>query len=191
MGISPGLLSTILALQAILTFLITEKSFSKIIFIGLILSFVGIICLVYNNMFVNKLFIWALLAAIVCLACIIIGAILQRKISEKPWQVLPLQYAISLIFIVLIIPFQSFYFEMNYNFWIPVLYLGIIISVEVQLIFYKLLQSGNLVNTTSLFYLVPLVTLILDFMIFKTQLSAFNYVGIVAILSGVYLVYRK
>lgn len=190
-GISPGLLSTILALQPILTFFITEKSFSKVKLLGLILSFVGIIFLVYNNLFVNKLSLWATVSSIICLACITTGVILQRKISEKPWQVLPLQYVISLIFIALIIPFQSFDFEMNLDFWIPVLYQGIIISVVAQLIFYKLLQSGNLVNTTSLFYLVPLVTLILDFIIFRTQLSAFDYVGIVAILSGVYLVYRN
>lgn len=190
-GISPGLLSTILALQPILTFFLTEKSFSKVKLTGLLLSFFGIICLVYNNMFVNKLSLWATLASVMCLACITTGVILQRKISEKPWHVLPLQYAISLIFILLIIPFQSFSFEMNLDFWIPVLYQGIIVSVIAQLIFYKLLQSGNLVNTTSLFYLVPLVTLILDFIIFNTQLSTFDYIGIAAILSGVYLVYRK
>ncbi|USA45531.1 DMT family transporter [Acinetobacter sp. C26M] len=190
-GISPGLLSTILALQPILTFFLTEKSFSKVKLTGLLLSFFGIICLVYNNMFVNKLSLWATLASVICLACITTGVILQRKISEKPWHVLPLQYAISLIFILLIIPFQSFSFEMNLDFWIPVLYQGIIVSVIAQLIFYKLLQSGNLVNTTSLFYLVPLVTLILDFIIFNTQLSTFDYIGIAAILSGVYLVYRK
>ncbi|EPG39608.1 DMT family transporter [Acinetobacter colistiniresistens] len=190
-GISPGLLSTILALQPILTFFITEKSFSKVKLTGLLLSFFGIICLVYNNMFINKLSLWATLASIMCLACITTGVILQRKISEKPWHVLPLQYAISLIFIIFIIPFQSFNFEMNWGFWIPVLYQGIIVSVIAQLIFYKLLQSGNLVNTTSLFYLVPLVTLVLDFIIFSTQLSRFDYIGITAILSGVYLVYRK
>lgn len=190
-GISPGLLSTIQALQPILTFFIIEKNFPKIKFSGLLLSFFGIICLVYNSMFVNKLSFWAIVASLLCLACITTGVLLQRKISEKPWQVLPLQYAISLLFFALIIPFQSFNFEMNLDFWIPVLYQGIIVSVIAQLIFYKLLQSGNLVNTTSLFYLVPLITLILDFIIFRTQLTAFDYVGIVAILTGVYLVYRK
>nr|WP_227591433.1 DMT family transporter [Acinetobacter sp. Marseille-Q1620] len=190
-GISPGLLATILALQPILTFFITEKSYSAVKFTGLILSFIGIIFLVYNNIFVNKLSLLATISSILCLTCITIGVILQRKIAEKPWQVLPLQYSLSLIFILLIIPFQSFDFEMNYAFWIPVLWQGVIISVFAQLIFYKLLQSGNLVNTTSLFYLVPLVTLILDYIIFRTQLHLFDYAGIVAILTGVYLVYRK
>jgi len=116
---------------------------------------------------------------------------LQKNISDKPWQVMPLQYAISIIVFALIIPFQPFYFEMNWQFWIPIIWLGIVISVVAQLIFYKLLSSGNLVNVTSLFYLVPLVTLILDFFIFKTQLKLLDFVGIVSILFGVYLVYQK
>lgn len=190
-GISPGLLATILALQPILTFFITEKSYSKIKLFGLILSFIGIIFLVYNNLFVNKLSILATIFSILCLLCITVGVIFQRKIVEKPWQVLPLQYALALIFMALLIPFQDFHFEMNYAFWIPVLWQGIIVSVIAQLIFYKLLQSGNLVNTTSLFYLVPLVTLVLDFLIFRTELHIFDYIGIIAILSGVYLVYKK
>lgn len=191
LGISPGLLSTILALQPIITFFVTEKHYSALKFLGLVLSFGGIILLVYNNIFVNHLSLWATVASLICLFCITTGAMLQRKISEKPWQILPLQYVISLLILLIIIPFQPFHFEMNIGFWIPTLYQGIVVSVIAQLIFYKLLQSGNLVNTTSLFYLIPIVTLILDWMIFKTQLSAFDYVGIVAILSGVYLVYRK
>jgi len=170
---------------------VTERQFSKLKLTGLILSFVGIICLVYNSIFVNKLSLWATIFALLCLTCITIGSMLQKNISDKPWQVMPLQYAISIIVFALIIPFQPFYFEMNWQFWIPIIWLGIVISVVAQLIFYKLLSSGNLVNVTSLFYLVPLVTLILDFFIFKTQLKLLDFVGIVSILFGVYLVYQK
>ena len=191
LGIAPGLLATILALQPIITFFVTEKTYSPLKLTGLVLSFVGIILLVYHNIFVNQLSLWATFASLFCLFCITTGAILQRKIAEKPWQILPLQYVLSLIIFLFIIPFQPFHFEMNIGFWIPTLYQGIVISVVAQLIFYRLLQSGNLVNTTSLFYLVPLVTLILDFLVFRTELSPLDYAGIMAILSGVYLVYRK
>ncbi|OTG85914.1 EamA family transporter [Acinetobacter sp. ANC 4558] len=190
-GISPGLLATILALQPILSFFITEKSFSKLKLIGLVLSFIGIICLVYNSIFVNKLSLWATICALLCLGSITLGAILQKNIKDKPWQVLPLQYAVALVIFAVIIPFQTFNFDVSWNFWLPVFWLGIIVSVLAQLIFYKLLQSGNLVNVTSLFYLVPLVTLILDFIIFRVELGSLDLLGISAILLGVYLVYKK
>lgn len=190
-GISPGLLATILALQPILTFFITEKHFSKVKLFGLLLSFSGIICLVYTSLFVKQLSFLAITFALICLLAITTGAILQRKITENPVQIMPLQYLVSLIGFLLIIPLQGFQFEMNMGFWTPTIWLGLIISVVAQLLFYRLLQSGNVVNVTSLFYLVPIITLILDYIIFTATLSSLDYVGIAAILFGVYLVYRQ
>ncbi|TCM60476.1 EamA-like transporter family protein [Acinetobacter calcoaceticus] len=190
-GISPGLLATVLALQPILTYFITERSFSKLKLLGLLLSFAGIICLVYTSLFVNQLSILAISFALICLCAITIGAMLQRKIVEDPLKILPLQYLTSLVVFVAVIPLQGFHFEMSFDFWTPTIWLALVISVAAQLIFYRLLRSGNLVNVTSLFYLVPIVTLILDFMIFQATLSRFDVIGISAILLGVYLVYRQ
>lgn len=190
-GISPGLLATILALQPILTFFITEKHFSKIKLLGLILSFFGIICLVYASIFVKQLSLLSILFAFICLIAITSGAIMQRHIKENPIQIMPLQYLVALVSFILVIPLQGFHFEMNWEFWVPTIWLGLIISVAAQLLFYRLLQSGNVVNVTSLFYLVPIVTLILDYLIFSASLSPLDYIGIAAILAGVYLVYRQ
>lgn len=190
-GIAPGLLSTILALQPILTFFITEKHYSKLKLLGLVMSFLGIICLVYTSLFVTQLSIVAVIIALGCLAAITTGAILQRKIKDNPLQVMPLQYLVALLLFMTMLPFQSFHFEMDWNFWTPTLWLGLVISVIAQLILYRLLQSGNVVNVTSLFYLVPIVTLVLDYFIYQATLSALDVAGIVGILLGVYLVYRK
>jgi len=170
---------------------VTEKSFSKVKFLGLSLSFLGIICLVYTSLFVNHLSFLAIAFALACLLATTAGAILQRKIKEDPIQIMPLQYLISLLLFVVVIPVQGFHFEMNFDFWAPTLWMALVISVIAQLIFFRLIQSGNLVNVTSLLYLVPIVTLILDFFIFQATLSGLDLLGITAILIGVYLVYRK
>lgn len=190
-GISPGLLATILALQPILTFFITEKNFSKLKLLGLFLSFFGIISLVYTSLFIKQLSLISIIFALICLIAITTGSIMQRKIKENPIQIMPLQYLIALMSFVVVIPLQGFHFEMNWEFWLPTIWLGIIISVVAQLLFYRLLQSGNVVNVTSLFYLVPIVTLILDYLIFSASLNPLDYLGIAAILLGVYLVYRR
>lgn len=190
-GISPGLLATILALQPILTFFITEKNFSKIKLLGLIFSFLGIICLVYTSLFIKQLSLISIIFALICLIAITTGAIMQRKIKENPIRIMPLQYVVALICFIVVIPLQGFHFEMDWEFWVPTIWLGLIVSVAAQLLFYRLLQSGNVVNVTSLFYLVPIVTLILDYLIFSATLSPLDYLGISAILVGVYLVYRQ
>jgi drug/metabolite transporter (DMT)-like permease len=54
-----------------------------------------------------------------------------------------------------------------------------------------MIQSGNLVNVTSLLYLVPVVTLILDYLILGNKVSTLALVGIVMILVGLVLVFRQ
>lgn len=70
------------------------------------------------------------------------------------------------------------------------LYLGLVISVGAQLLLYRLICSGNLVNVTSLFYLVPMVTVILDFLILGNAMPALAIAGMAAILAGLVLVFQ-
>ncbi len=79
--------------------------------------------------------------------------------------VLPLQYAVSLGLCLLIAPVSGFRFTVNAGLIIPVLFLGLLISVVAQLLLYRLLSAGNIVNVTSLFYLVPAITALLDYLL--------------------------
>jgi hypothetical protein len=62
---------------------------------------------------------------------------------------------VSLGLCLLIAPVSGFRFTVNVGLIIPVLFLGLLISVVAQLLLYRLLSAGNIVNVTSLFYLVP------------------------------------
>jgi drug/metabolite transporter (DMT)-like permease len=53
-----------------------------------------------------------------------------------------------------------------------------------------MIQAGNLVNVTSLFYLVPAGTAALDYLILGNRLSALSLAGMGAILLGLMLVLR-
>jgi drug/metabolite transporter (DMT)-like permease len=59
-----------------------------------------------------------------------------------------------------------------------------------QLLFYRLMQAGNLVNVTSLFYLVPVVTAIMDFLVLGNRLAPLGVAGMASILAGLVLVFR-
>ncbi|SAL52314.1 multidrug DMT transporter permease [Caballeronia udeis] len=76
------------------------------------------------------------------------------------------------------------------DFLIPLLWLGIVISVFAQLLFYKLIRAGNLVNVTSLFYLVPVVTAVMDYLVLGNRLAPLGLAGMVSILAGPVLVCR-
>ena len=59
-----------------------------------------------------------------------------------------------------------------------------------QLLLYRMIQTGNLVNVTSLFYLVPVVTVGMDYLFLGNQLSRTGLLGMGAILLGLALVFR-
>ena len=68
---------------------------------------------------------------------------------------------------------------------------GLVVSVLATLLLYRMIAKGNLVNVTSLFYLVPAVTAIMDYLIFGNKLAALSVLGMAMIIVGLMFVFRK
>lgn len=190
-GVTPGLLTTLLGVQPILTLLLTERRFSTWRLLGLLLSLSGLMLVVYQSLMLTKLSMSGMAFALGALLCMTFGALMQKRTQQAPAEVLPLQYLVTLLLYLCFVPFQPFHFETNMGFLLPLLYLGLVISVGAQLLLYRLIRSGNLVNVTSLFYLVPVVTVILDYLILGNTMPALAMIGMTAILAGLALVFRQ
>lgn len=190
-GVTPGLMATIMGIQPILTLCLLEKSLQKERLLGLLIALAGLILLVWKSLTMSFIAPIGIFFALAALICIIFGAIMQKNIQQAPTDVLPLQYIVSLLVCLFIVPFEHFEITWNSQLIISVLFLGILISVVAQLLLYRLLNQGNLVNVTSLFYLVPVVTALLDFLILKNKLPLAGLIGMIAILIGLTLVFKK
>lgn len=190
-GVTPGLMATIMGIQPILTLCLLEKSLQKDRLLGLLIALAGLILLVWKSLTMSFIAPIGIFFALAALICITFGAIMQKNIQQAPTDVLPLQYVVSLVICLFIVPFEHFEITWNSQLIISVLFLGILISVVAQLLLYRLLNQGNLVNVTSLFYLVPVVTALLDFLILKNKLPLAGLIGMIAILIGLTLVFKK
>lgn len=190
-GVTPGLMATIMGIQPILTLCLMEKNWQKERLLGLFIALAGLILLVWKSLTMSFIAPIGVLFALAALICITFGAIMQKNIQQAPTDVLPLQYVISLIVCLFIVPFEHFEITWNSQLIISVLFLGILISVVAQLLLYRLLSQGNIVDVTSLFYLVPIVTALLDFLILKNKLPLAGLIGMIAILLGLMLVFKK
>lgn len=190
-GVPPGLMATIMGIQPILTLCLLEKSLKKERLLGLLIALAGLILLVWKSLTMSFIAPIGIFFALAALICITFGAIMQKNIQQTPTDVLPLQYVVSLVICLFIVPFEHFEITWNSQLIISVLFLGILISVVAQLLLYRLLNQGNLVNVTSLFYLVPVVTALLDFLILKNKLPLAGLIGMIAILIGLTLVFKK
>lgn len=189
-GIAPGVLATILGVQPILTLAIVEQRWRPMRVAGLGLSLAGLALVVCRGVGGTGLPITGVACALTALVALTVGSLLQKRMRAAPADVLPLQNAIGLALCVAILPFRPVSLQIGWAFIVSLLWLGIVISVIAQLLFYRLMQRGDLVNVTSLFYLVPVVTTLMDAVWPGNRPEPLALAGMGAIVAGLALVFR-
>ncbi|MBU9222447.1 DMT family transporter [Burkholderia multivorans] len=189
-GIAPGVLATILGVQPILTLAFVERRWQPMRVAGLALALAGLALVVCRGVGDARLPMSGIACALLALGALTVGSLLQKRVRAAPADVLPLQNAIGLVLCAMVLPFRPIAFEVSWAFVVPLLWLGIVISVVAQLLFYRLMQRGDLVNVTSLFYLVPIVTTLMDAIWLGNRPAPLALVGMAAIVAGLALVFR-
>ncbi|MDE3736338.1 DMT family transporter [Pseudomonas resinovorans] len=188
-GITPGVLAALLGVQPILTLVVLERRFPLARLLGLGVALGGLVLLVWQSIGKAQVTSLGLIYALASLGSMTVGAILQKGLQQSPMQLLPVQYGASLLACLLLVPYKPFHFEVTLDFAIPLLWLALVISVVAQLLLYRLMQAGNLVNVTSLFYLVPVVTAGMDYLFLGNALAPLGLAGMGGILAGLVLVF--
>ncbi|WP_241067746.1 DMT family transporter [Achromobacter insuavis] len=189
-GITPGVLATLLGAQPILTLALLERRFPPQRLAGLLLALCGLGMVMFQSIGMARFSLAGMAFAFAALLSMTAGAILQKRVRQAPMDVMPLQYVVSLALCLLFAPFQPLHADWSVGFILPLLWMGLVISVGATLLFYRMIQSGNLVNVTSLFYLVPAGTAALDYLVLGNRLSLLSLGGMAGILLGLMLVLR-
>lgn len=190
-GMTPGALATLLGVQPIATLLLTERRASRTRLLGLTCALAGLVFVVWDGLVAARFDALGLFFAGLSLAGITVGSILQKSEDQAPWAVLPMQYMTGLVFAGAIAPFGPLHASWEPGFVLPVLWLGLVISVGATFLLYRLIARGNLVNVTSLFYLVPGVTAAMDRLILGNPMSLYAIAGLVLVVVGLLVVFRE
>lgn len=190
-GITPGVLATLLGVQPILTQFITERRCAGLRAFGLALAMAGLTLVVYQSLMVAHFSPSGMLFAFIALGSMTAGTLLQKGMTQPPLAVLPLQYAIGLLMCALALPFEPLRVDWRPEFVLTLLWMAVVISVLATFLLYRLIQRGNLVQVTSLFYLIPAVTALLDYLLLGHALTALSLLGMAGIVLGVMLVFRR
>ena len=189
--VTPGVMATVMGVQPILTAVIMERRLSWSRVLGLVLGLSGLILVVYQGIGLAGMSWIGMLFAVLALASMTVGTLMQKRITTNPLGTLPVQYLAGLVMCGVFVPFQPFHFEHSAGFVVPVLWMGLVVSVLATLLLYRMISRGNLVNVTSLFYLVPAVTAVMDYLIFGNKLAALSLLGMAMIIIGLMFVFRK
>jgi drug/metabolite transporter (DMT)-like permease len=191
LNVTPGVMATLMGVQPILTVVLMERQRSWQRMFGLALGLVGLIMVVYQGIGLAGMSLAGMLCGLLALVSMTAGSIMQKRITDNPLGTLPVQYLAGLVLCALFVPFQPFHFEHGAGFIVPVLWMGLVVSVLATLLLYRLIARGNLVNVTSLFYLVPAVTAIMDYLVFGNRLALLSLLGMALIIVGLVFVFRK
>lgn len=184
-------MATIMGVQPILTAVLMERSRSWTRLFGLSLGLTGLILVVYQGIGLGGMSLAGMVFGLLALASMTFGSIMQKRITDNPLGTLPVQYLAGLLLCSVFVPFQPFHAEMSTGFIVPVLWMGLVVSVLATFLLYRLIARGNLVNVTSLFYLVPAVTAVMDYLFFGNRLALLSLFGMLLIIIGLVFVFRK
>jgi drug/metabolite transporter (DMT)-like permease len=189
-GITPGALATLLGVQPILTIFLTERRATLPRLLGLTCALAGLAFVVSDGLASTRFDALGITFAGLSLLGITVGSILQKRETQALWVVLPMQYAVGLSLAIAISPLGPFHASWHPGFVLPVLWLGLVISIGTTFLLYRLIARGNLVNVTSLFYLVPGVTAAMDWIILDNPMPTGAIAGLGLIVIGLVLVFR-
>ena len=189
--VTPGIMATVMGVQPILTVVLMERQRSWSRVFGLGLGLAGLVMVVYQGINLGGVSLAGMLFALLALASMTFGSILQKRITDNPMGTLPLQYLDCLGMFALFAPLQPLHVQWSSGFVGALLWMGLVVSLLATLLLYRLIAKGNLVNVTSLFYLVPAVTAVMDLLIFGNRLAPLGLLGMGLIVVGLLFVFRK
>ena len=129
MSVTPGVMATLMGVQPILTVVLMERQRSGARMFGLVLGLVGLVMVVYQGIGLAGMSLAGMVCGLLALVSMTAGSIMQKRITDNPLGTLPVQYLAGLVLCAVFVPFQPFHFEYSTGFFVPVLWMGLVVSV--------------------------------------------------------------
>ena len=196
-GLPAGITSLVVGMQPLLTalgagWLLGERVVGRQ-WLGLALGFVGV-ALVVSGKFGDTAALGPMLVPALCaLLGITVGTLYQKRYcahfdlrTGSIIQFVPT----ALATLPVILLFDGFHVDWTGDFIFALAWLVLVLSIGAISLLNLLIRSGSAVNVASLFYLTPLSTALIAFLMFDEKLGWLAVLGMGLAVSGVYLVAR-
>lgn len=189
-GLSLGIIILVLGIQPIITSLLSANTVSvknvillAICFSGLVLSTLG-----YHS--VDKINVSGIVLSVLALLSITFGTIAQAKVKTPPILTLLIQTIFSFLIFSAVIVYQGLSFEVNAYSLLSLVWMGAVVSVGAYLLLMLMLKYSAADKVSTLFFLLPLLTMILESLIFDSTLSALTIFGVLLVCVSLFI-YQK
>lgn len=185
--LSLGIIILILGIQPIITRLLSIEKVNFLDISLLLLCFFGLALatLGYHSMRqVNGL---GIILAIGALLSITFGTISQAKVTSEPIITLTLQTILAFMVFSVMVAFNGFAFTLNVYSITALLWMGAVVSVGAFLLLMKMLKYSSVEKVSTLFFLLPLLTMLLESVFFHTPLNILTIFGDILVCVSLYM----
>src|SRR3954451_2403152 len=196
-SIPAGLSALIPGLQPILTSTLANRWLGERVTAvqwgGLLLGLAGVVLILHNRPMSGDAG-WGWLASGVSLISITLGTLYQRRYCNAiDWRAGNL---VQYIAVTIFFGAGAWLFETNVVHWtgefvLSLIWLAVVLSIGSIGLLYWLIRRSAATSVASLFYLVPVVTAVMAYVLFGERLDTVAIAGMVACAAAVFLVNRR
>ncbi|WP_105901085.1 DMT family transporter [Vibrio gangliei] len=185
-GISPGLVTMVLGFQPLITPFLAKEKLSKQGYGLLALGFVGLCIAVSGAKAVDMTHTIGLLFAFFALISLTFGTVKQKGINMNIESMVVYQNLFTLILFSLVALVTDWQVTWTQEMFLSLFWMSIIVSVGAVMLLLFMLKRGSASQVSMLFYCIPLLAILFDYLIFGEQLSMMTMVGIVVVAMAVF-----
>ena len=185
--LSLGIIILILGIQPIMTKLMVSDALNKVDIILLVMCFtgLGIATLGYHN--IEKINLIGIVLAIFALLSITFGTVIQAKITTEPVLTLLIQTITAFVVFAILTAVNGFVFSFNVYSLAALIWMGAIVFVGAFLLLTIMLRFRSAEKVSTLFFLLPLITMLLESVFFNTKLNGFTIAGDILVCVSLFL----
>jgi len=168
--LSPGLVAMVLGLQPLLTPFVGKEHVSRKGYATLLFGFVGLTLAVYGAKDVSHITALGLVFGIASVMAITVGSVYQKSLKAQPVASALIQNALAAIIFLAISLFVGWEVNWTTQFMFSAAWMIFVISTGAVLLLLFMLNNDSASNVSVLFYLVPVLTMVFDYLVFGTPM---------------------
>ncbi|CAD5372960.1 conserved membrane hypothetical protein [Rubrivivax sp. A210] len=195
LGMSAGVTALVLATQPLFTAVVAHRFMGQRLvawqWLGVLLGLAGVLFVVWHKIDVRAVSVGSLVAVAISLAAITSGTLYQRVFcpSADLRSSAFIQFGTSLLVLApLAWQFEGFAVQWRWPLLGSIAYLVILASILAVNALHGLMRRGHATKVTSLFFLTPVVAVLLEWAMFDVLPTALSVAGIAVTCAGVALV---
>ena len=189
-GMSPALVTIVLGLQPMLTPLMGKQPLDTIKTSLLVLGFIGLCIAILGAKSIESVSGIVIVFAVLTLISMTYGTIKQAHIHTNPAQAMLYQSMFSMPIFIAIALSTGWQITWSTGFIVSLLWMSIVVSVGALFLLLYMIKSENADSVSVLFYAVPLLAYLFNFILFGETLSLFTLCGMGIVAISIVL-YRK